>query len=252
MVFFFLPSHAAETLDAAVTNIAQKFAAVSTLVPAGETRVRRVAVTAFLQSDRKTTQFTNLLTIALTGKMVEQGSGTFRVIERAQLETALSEIQLSDVPIFDRDTARQLGKFLGVDTLIVGEITPIGDIVRVDARMIDVETIETVQQASDWVPLTPSIQHQLDTAAIMSRPRVGGENEPDPRNGVWNGTGACGETRFGVAVAIVVNPDNTLSAMQTYYPLPGQASNVKVQSGTLAMEGTIDPSKGALTLSLAS
>ena len=86
----------------------------------------------------------------------------------------------------------------------------------------------------------------------MSRPRVGGENEPDPRNGVWNGTGACGETRFGVAVAIVVNPDNTLSAMQTYYPLPGQASNVKVQSGTLAMEGTIDPSKGALTLSLAS
>lgn len=157
MVFFSLPSHAAETLDAAVTNIAQKFAAVSTLVPAGETRVRRVAVTAFLQSDRKTTQFTNLLTIALTGKMVEQGSGTFRVIERAQLETALSEIQLSDVPIFDRDTARQLGKFLGVDTLIVGEITPIGDSVRVDARMIDVETIETVQQASDWVPLTPSI-----------------------------------------------------------------------------------------------
>ena len=63
--------------------------------------------------------------------------------------------ELSEVPIFDRDTAQELGKFLGVDALIVGEITPLSDLVRIDARLIEVKTVETIDQANQWVPLTP-------------------------------------------------------------------------------------------------
>ncbi|MCA0871440.1 CsgG/HfaB family protein [Seohaeicola saemankumensis] len=208
----------------------------------------RVAVTAFVQSDRKTTQFTNLLMIALTGKMVQFGDGAFRVIERAQLETALAEIQLSDVPIFDRDTAQELGKFLGVDALIVGEITPLSDHVRLDARMIDVETIETVEQAYEWVPLTPTVQRQLETLAIVSRPRVSKGDQPDPRNGIWRGTGTCGDLTIGLAVSIIVTPDDKVSAMQTYYPAKQFGNGESVQSGTLAMAGTIDPATNEIRL----
>ncbi len=235
---------AAETLDAAVTNIAQRFVASR----AGAAAPMRVAVTAFVQSDRKTTQLTNLLMIALTGKMVEFGAGAFRVIERAQLETAVREIQFSNSGAVDKDMARELGKFLGVDALIVGEITPLSDIVRIDARMIEVETIETIQQANEWVPLTPTVQRQLETVAIVARPRVG-EDGPDPRNGVWNGTGVCGETSFGVAVSIIVNPDDTVTAMQTYYPLSAAGPGSDLRSGVLAMEGSIDPASGEIALS---
>lgn len=235
---------AAENMDAAVLAIAKKFAESR----AGKGEPIRIAVTAFVQSDRKTTQFTNLLMIALTGKMVQEGEGVFRVIERAQLETALAEIQLSDVPIFDRDTAQELGKFLGVDALIVGEITPLSDIVRLDARMIDVETIETVEQAYQWVPLTPTIQRQLESIAIMSRPRVGSGNEPDPRNGIWHGTGICGNVKVGLALSIIATPDDKLSAMQTYYPLSQGGDSRRGQSGVLSMAGTIDSATNEFTL----
>lgn len=235
---------AAESLNAAVEKIAEQFVAHR----AGEKEAVRLAVTTFVQSDRRTTQFTNLLMIALTGKMVQHGSGTYRVIERAQLETALAEIQITDVPIFDRDTAQKLGKFLGVDVLIVGEITPLSDVVRIDARLIEVETVETLDTAYEWVPLTPTVQRQLETAAIVSRPRIGGDDEADPRNGIWRGTGTCGETLVGVAVSVVVGPSNKLSAMQSYYPLAQDGPGSNLQSGVLAMAGTVDPDTGSFSL----
>ncbi len=228
---------AAESLDAAVEAIAQRFVDSR----GNGAKPIRVAVTAFVQSDRKTTQFTNLLMIALTGKLVQLSSGKFRVIERAQLETALAEIQLSDVPIFDRNTAQELGKFLGVDALIVGEITPLSDIVRLDARMIDVGTIETIEQADQWVPLTPTLQRQIDTLAIVSRPRVGNGDSPDPRNGIWQGTGNCGDATIGLAVSIVATADDKLSAMQVYYPASEGGDRSPIQVGVVSMSGTFDP-----------
>jgi TolB-like protein len=234
----------AESLDAAVEGIAQSFAESRVT----EAEPMRVAVTAFVQSDRKTTQFTNLLMIALTGKMVQVSEGKFRVIERAQLETALAEIQLSDVPIFDRDTAQELGKFLGVDALVVGEITPLADSVRLDARMIDVETIETVEQAYQWVPLTPTVQRQLDTLAVVSRPRVGNGDGPDPRNGIWEGTGNCGDTTIGLAVSLIATGDDKLSAMQVYYPISESSDRSPVQVGVVSMAGTFDPATNGFKL----
>jgi len=225
---------ATEYVDRAVSLIAQRF--VEARGP--DEPVMRVAVTAFIQSDRRTTQLTNLLMIALTGKMVEYGRGRFSVIERAQLETALAEIQLSDVPIFDRDTARELGSFLGVDALIVGEITPQTDDVRIDARLIAVDTIETLEQAVARVPLTPTVQRQLDTQAILVRARIGDGDRDDRRNGIWRGVGRCGDSEFGLAVSIVVNADESLTAMQTYFP---RRPRDNVQSGVLAMEGRIAP-----------
>jgi TolB-like protein len=235
---------AAETLDAAIQSMIGKF--VASVDIAGGTK--RVAVTPFIASNRKTTQFTNLLMIAMTGTMVELGKGKVRVIERAQLETALAEIQLSEVPIFDSSTAQELGKFLGVDVLIVGEITPLTDSVRIDARMIDVETIETVEQASEWVPLTPSVQLQLDTLAVLSRPSVGDNGPSEFIDGIWQGTGECGDTVVGLAVSMIVGLDFTVSALQTYYPTAQGGTGSASQSGTLIMEGSYDVGSNRINL----
>ena len=235
-------SNAAESIDQAVEQIAQKFVSSQT----GAEVTKRVAVTAFIANDRKTTQMTSLLMIALTGKMVQHGNGVFRVIERAQLENALQEIQLSEIDLFNPSSAKEFGKFLGVDALVVGEITPLSDRVRIDSRLIDVETIETLEVASVWVPLTPTVQRHLDTAVKLSSSNVmGGPPEPDKRNGIWKGNGSCGEVTFGVAISVLVNPDNTLTAMQTYYPAHNGS---KIESGVLSMEGTVDEVSGEFRL----
>lgn len=238
-----LPVSAAESVDQAVEQIAQRFVAARS----GKPETSRVAVTAFVQDDQKANQLTNLMMIALTGKMVELGGGTFRVIERAQLENALKEIELTEVDLFNAESAKEFGNFLGVDTLIVGEITPLFDRVRIDSRLIDVETIETIEQANVWVPLTPIVQKQLETPVRLRR--LGGSDDgPDPRNGIWTGTGQCGETSFGVAISIVVGAEDTLTAIQTYYPLQSGGRAPRMEAGVLTMEGVTDPATDALTL----
>ncbi|MCZ8017192.1 MAG: hypothetical protein O9274_15925, partial [Limnobacter sp.] len=133
--------------------------------------------------------------------------------------------------------------------LIVGEITPLTDSVRIDARMIDVETIETVEQASEWVPLTPSVQLQLDTLAVISRPSVGEKGPAEFINGIWQGTGECVGAVVSLAISMIVAPDFTISALQTYYPTAQGSSVTSGQSGTLIMEGSFDVSSNKVILS---
>lgn len=238
-------AHAAESINAAVTAIAKRFVDSSS----AETGPKRIAVTAFVQSNGKTTQFTNLLMIALTGKIVQHGSSAFQVIERAQLQTAIDEITTvgNDV-VFDKNTAQEIGNFLGVEALIVGEITTLTDAVRLDARLIDVESLSTIKEAYEWVPLTPTVQKQLSTLAIAPGLQKSDDSGTDPRNGIWRGTGTCGELTFGIAVSIVVTSDDQLSAMQTYYPL-SKSREQAFDSGSLAMEGKItDAATGEFVL----
>lgn len=231
-------AHAAESFDEAVEELARQFATPTDPAAAK----RRVAVTAFRHPDQRPTQFSNFLMVALTGKMVELGADRFRVIERAQLEMALREIETGQIPVFDASTSQELGKAVGADTLIVGEVTVLSDAVRIDARLIDVDTIETIEQARTWIPLTPSVQKQIETAAVPIGAKIGG-TEPDGRTGIWNGRGECGDASIGVVLATVVNPDGTVSALQTYYPLDGSG-----ESGSFTMEGIIDPATQMMTL----
>ena len=233
-------SHAAENLDRAVESLARQ---IINSRPA-DAEPLRVAVTAFVSADRRTSQFTNFLMSAMTGEMVALSDGKFRVIERQQLEAALAEIEMQNVPVFSADSAQSLGNFLGVDALIIGEITPLADAVRLDARLIIVETVETIAQARDWVPLTPIVANQLSATVRSSRIQIGNSG-PDLRAGVWKGEGICGDARFGVALSLIVNPDDSVVAMQTFYPTrPGQAG----ESGVFEMEGQIDPATGILSL----
>lgn len=229
---------AAETFDQAVEELARQFAARKD--PAAPKL--RVAVTAFRHADQRPTQFSNFLMVALTGKMVELGSDRFRVIERAQLETALREIETGQVPVFDASTSQELGKAVGADTLVVGEVTILSDTVRIDARLIDVDTIETIEQARTWIPLTPSVQKQIETIAVPVGTTIG-DSGPDARTGIWNGRGECGDASVGVVLATVVNPDGTVTALQTYFPLNGNG-----ESGTFTMEGTVDPATQVMSL----
>ena len=233
------PILAAESLDRAVHSLATQ---IISQYP-DDAAPMRIAVTAFLASDRKTTQFTNFLLTALTGEMVAQAGGKFRVIERQQLEAALSEIEMQNVPIFAGDSARDLGKFLGVDALMIGNITPLTDTVRLNARLIKVDTVETIAQARDWVPRIPTIDKQLAAEVRLTRIRVGAGTEPDPRAGIWKGTVSCGDVSFGLVLSMVVEPNDNVSAMYAHFP---------IEEGTVGvheMEGSFDLAESQIRLS---
>lgn len=68
------------------------------------------------------------------------GSDAIRVVERDRLEDVLSEQKLGASGKLDPKSAAKLGKLLGARYLVVGGYFDLAGALRVDARVVDVET----------------------------------------------------------------------------------------------------------------
>ena len=67
-------------------------------------------------------------------------SESFKIIEREQLKKVIKEFQLSQSGIIDTSYAKQIGKITGADAIVTGSVIKIGNDLRLDARIIDVES----------------------------------------------------------------------------------------------------------------
>lgn len=74
--------------------------------------------------------------------------GNFDVVERRELDRILSEHERYAKGIFDKETVAELQKLLGIDVLITGTITDLGERVKVNSRAISVETGKVFAAAS--------------------------------------------------------------------------------------------------------
>ncbi|MBN1350244.1 hypothetical protein JXJ21_12595 [candidate division KSB1 bacterium] len=68
-----------------------------------------------------------------------------KVIERERIQFIMDEIELEKNKVFDQKTAVRIGKLLGVHSMLFGGIAKIGDLMRLDARLIKVETGELIK-----------------------------------------------------------------------------------------------------------
>src|ERR1051326_44662 len=62
------------------------------------------------------------------------------IVERSRLEDILKEIKLNKSQYFDQKTAQQLGKGLGARSILTGAYMVLNANLRIDARMVDVQT----------------------------------------------------------------------------------------------------------------
>jgi len=77
-------------------------------------------------------------------------SGRTEIVERTRLQDALKEMELSSTGIIDEQSAVELGRAVGAEAILVGSYVSIEEIIRINARLIDVRTgriikAETVQ-----------------------------------------------------------------------------------------------------------
>jgi TolB-like protein len=66
----------------------------------------------------------------------------YRVVERAQINKAISEQKFQKSGIIDNESAVEIGKVLGADLIIVGSVVRIGNSYTINSRLIDVKTGE--------------------------------------------------------------------------------------------------------------
>lgn len=103
------------------------------------------------------------LSVALAGD-----ARSFRVVDRTHIRSLLKEHKLSSSGLIDPDTARELGRIAGVDTLLTGTITPLGDSMRLSIKVLDSETAQVIASSSCNIPKTQAIDSLLRRGVATS------------------------------------------------------------------------------------
>jgi len=97
------------------------------------------------------------------------GTDTIRVVERDRLEDILTELKLQGTAKVDPKSAVKMGKLLGAKYLVLGGYFDLAGALRVDARIVEVETGKIVKsfganaKPGDFLPVEQSIAGSLGT-----------------------------------------------------------------------------------------
>ena len=103
-----------------------------------EDRKKKIAVIEFSDLDGNVTQFGKYLAEELITRLFR--TKKFEVVERQLLNKIISEQKLSITGMIDPNSAKELGRILGVDAIVSGTITDFVTDLKVNARIISTET----------------------------------------------------------------------------------------------------------------
>jgi len=95
---------------------------------------------------------------------INQSQTALKVIERNKIAALLKEIALSQTGSVDESTAVRAGKILGAQSIAFGSFIVLGSSVRIDIRIINVETSELIMAESISGSNTAFMQLERDLA----------------------------------------------------------------------------------------
>jgi hypothetical protein len=146
---------------------------------------QRVAVIDFDQIEGQVTALGRFLAEEVSANLAERPR-PFAVIDRANLQSILSEHALSMSGLVNPENARRLGQIAGVDALVLGTYTDFGETYRLSLKAITTDTAQMVASARTNVPKTNALV-QLAGRVVDQRgptPRASpSEAEPSPEVG---------------------------------------------------------------------
>jgi TolB-like protein len=100
-----------------------------------------------------------------SSKIIEtlKKKGEYTIVERERLILALEELRLGTTKLVDETTRLKLGRILGARWMIFGGYQIIGNQIRIDLRMVEVETGK-VSRATEKTTSTTDLQGWINTA----------------------------------------------------------------------------------------
>jgi len=91
-----------------------------------------------------------------------------RVVERQQLEAIIAQNRLDEF-LTDPEQRRRLGGLSGISAVVLGTFATIGDRLRINARLVAIDTGETTSAAAVSVPRTGEIAELLRQSSGRGR-----------------------------------------------------------------------------------
>ena len=164
-----LPNFAgAQGYENEIQNLSAKMA--QKIVNSGKSKI---AVVDFTDLKGNVTELGRFIAEEFSVALLESSQG-FEVVDRTHLQSILKEHKLSETGLIDPQTARKLGQFAGVDALVTGTITPLGESVRLAVKVLDVETAKVISATSGNIPATDAIKTLMKTGVQSGTGNVNG------------------------------------------------------------------------------
>ena len=138
---------AASNLEEGISELAQQISKNMT-----ETGKKKIAVVEFSDLNGNVRALGQFLAEELITELFLISPGQFEVVERRQLMKVLEEQKLTTSGLLDAKAMDSLGKILGIEAIATGSIADLGNTVKVNARMIGVDTAKVFAVARTSIP----------------------------------------------------------------------------------------------------
>jgi len=161
-IFFFLSgTYASNAYEREIAKLSS--AVAEDIVKAGK---QTLAVVDFTDLRGNVTELGRFIAEEISVKLAGAGQG-FEVMERNQLKKIIQEHKLGLIGGVVPLTTKKIGKLAGVDVLITGTITPIGDIVRLSVKILDTTTALIIGASAGNIPKINAIAELLEPGIVV-------------------------------------------------------------------------------------
>ena len=140
------------------TGVEQLAAQITKAAPEG--KQFRIAVADFPDLQGVTSDLGRYIASRLTTRLAQ--SPKFSVIERQRLGQVLTELKFSMSDLVDPAKAKQLGRMVGVEAIVVGTVSDLGNQVDLDARVIEIETNRMLLATSTTIGKDQVVKDMLE------------------------------------------------------------------------------------------
>ena len=136
--------------------------ATTVTIPQGPPREKiSIAVIEFktLNKEAQKISLGNLVSETFTSSLVN--SSAFKIIERAQLDKVIKEMEMNQTGFIETTDAVEIGKMLHADAIITGSVALLEGQIQLNARIIDIESAYVISAE------TKTTQYTLEKINVL-------------------------------------------------------------------------------------
>jgi len=181
---------------------------------------KAIAVLPFPNTNGTCTELSNYLVDELTNYMFQSAVGKVEIVERSQMDAIFSEIGNDSL---DPESLKKLGNVSGVEGLVIGKLTTIGNDLRINARIIATDSGKIFSSAAVSIARTAGVDE------LLSRSVRGGQT-----------CGMNARSRGGRSKQVATMPVNNMRTMAPAMhnsTRPESAPHKKYKMGDFEFEG---------------
>jgi len=156
------PSFGASNLESGVAEVGKSIS--ESMLQEGK---KKIAVIEFSDLNDNVTDLGRFLAEELINELLKNKKDKgYEIVERRQLNKVLKQLKLSSSGLLDPKSMKEVGKILNVDSIVTGSLTDLGNDVKVNARIISVESAKIIASASTKIPKVGSVARLMGQNSV--------------------------------------------------------------------------------------